>query len=201
MNLENIRFRSKKELSKIALESLKEAFGVINGVKEHDFSQSSVIVYAKDFKTECGFAYALGAIGKHYKDSDDIIVRYSKPENKETGEVMVCFEVLRSKAKVFLKWLKDRKEPLYFFITSVKEIKDSVKFLNSLGVKDDEGNGISNFVEEMKKHFDPTQNKILVDIRLYGDVPTIVWDYVGKLYECDVTYEMAKAEISGIFSK
>ena len=191
---------SRREHSKIAIESLKEALGVIEGVKKQDLSVSPAVVYAKDFNTDYGFAYAMGALGMHYKDSDEIIVRYSKPEDKETGEINICFEVFRSKPKVFQKWLKERGEenPLYFFITSSKEMKDSIKFLNSLGVKDDEGDSISHCLEDMKKHFDPTQNKIYVDIRLYDNIPTMSWSYVGKLYECDINYDMFKEEVNKV---
>lgn len=193
-----IKFPNKEENRKIAIESLKEALGVVEGVKKHDFSSSPVVVYAKDFNTKCGFAYAMGALGKHYKDSEDIIVRYSKPENKETGDVMVCFEVLKSKTKVFLKWMKEHNEPIYFVMASAKEIKECVKFFNSLGVKDDDGESISYYAESMKSDFDPTQSKIYVDIRLYDGVPTMVWSYVGKMYECDKAFDAVKEEIKTI---
>lgn len=198
MDLTGLRLKTNREHSKTAIESLKEALGVIKEVKEHDFESSSVVVYAKDFKTEAGFAYAMGALGKHFKDFDDIVVRYSKPKNDETGEIMVCFEVLKSKAKIFLKWMKEHNEPIYFVVASNKEIKECVKFFKSLAVKDDDGESISYFTESMKSDFDPTQNKIYVDIRLYDEVPTMEWNYVGKMYECDKTFGMVKESIKEI---
>ena len=199
MITDKMNLRSRKELTMISIEGLKEALGVVENVKKQDFV-NPIVVYAKDFKSEFGFALALGAIAKHFKDSEDIVVRYSKPENKETKEIMTCFEVFRSKSKVFLKWLKERGEenPSYFLITSSKEIKESIKFLNSLGVKNDEGESISNCTEDMKKYFDPIENKIYVDIRLYDNIPTMSWSYVGKFYECDVNYEMFKEEVKGV---
>lgn len=193
-----MRIPSKEEHRKMAIESLKEALKVVEEVKKHDLSESPAIVYANYFMTECGFAYAMGAIGMHFKDSDDVIVRYSKPENKETGEIMVCFEVFKSKAKVFLNWMKERNEPIYFVMSSSKEIKECIKFFNSLGVKDDEGESISYFAENMKVDFDPTQSKVYVDIRLYDGVPTMAWSHVGNMYECDKTYNMVKEEIKSV---
>lgn len=186
------------KIDKVYLESLKEAMGVFEGVKKQDLSVNPVIVYAKDFKSENGFAYAMNLCGKYFKDVDDVIVRYVKPENKETGEILVNFQVLKSKAKVFYKWFKEQTDPLYFVFTSNKEMKEGIKFLNSLGVKGDDGESIADYAEEMKAEFNPNETKVYVDIRMYDGIPTLSWSYVGKFYECDKDFNSVKELIKSI---
>lgn len=183
---------------KIHDESMKEAVGVFEGIKKQDLSIVPVIVYARDFKTERGFAYCMDMCGKYFKDSDDVIVRYAKPEDKETGEVSVNFQVLKSKTKMFLNWFRKQTETLYFVCTSVREIKECIKFFNSLGVKGDDGESILVFADEMKADFNPDESKIYVAIMMFDNVPTLSWSQVGKFYECDHNFSDIKETIENV---
>lgn len=62
-------------------------------------SETPLVIYANDCPDVETFAEALFSVADRYKDSDEIIVRYSKPEDKKTGEVRVCFEVVKDKNK------------------------------------------------------------------------------------------------------
>jgi hypothetical protein len=73
--------------------------------------------------------------GRHLVNEEDIVVRYSKPYNDDRTDVIVRFQILRSKAKMFFNYLKNNDTKISCVLCSNKDIKDAIKFFNSLGVK------------------------------------------------------------------
>lgn len=113
----------------------KEVSLLIDKLKETEVTAEPITFNLSDFTSSEMFAEAMFACGDLYKDSEDIVVRYSKPYNEEKTDVIVRFQVLRSKAKIFYNYLKWNETKFNCFLTSNKEIKEAIKFFNSLGVK------------------------------------------------------------------
>lgn len=88
-----------------------------------------------DFDSDIDFANSMTLAGRHLVNEEDIVVRYSKPYTEDKTDIIVRFQVLRSKAKMFKNYLKWNDMKISCFITSNKEIKEAIKFFNSLGVK------------------------------------------------------------------
>ena len=126
--------------NKVALE---EANIVMDEIKETEITVEPITFKASSFTSARAFSKAMFMTAEYFKDNSDIIVRHSKPENKESGEITVCFQILKSKAKMFSKHLAKTKEKLTFTLSSNKDIKSCIKSLNSLGVKGDKGEPLS----------------------------------------------------------
>lgn len=88
-----------------------------------------------DFEDGSDFAKSMFLAGRYLFKEDDIVVRYSKPYTEDKTDVIVRFQILRSKAKMFYNYLKNNETKIACFLTSNKEIKEGIKFFNSLGVK------------------------------------------------------------------
>jgi hypothetical protein len=88
-----------------------------------------------DFEENGDFAKSMFLAGRYLLKEDDIVVRYSKPYTEDKTDVIVRFQILRSKAKMFCNYLKNNDTKIACFLTSNKEIKEGIKFFNSLGVK------------------------------------------------------------------
>ena len=88
-----------------------------------------------DFEDSSDFAKSMFLAGRYLFKEDDIVVRYSKPYTEDKTDVIVRFQILRSKAKMFYNYLKNNETKIACFLTSNKEIKEGIKFFNSLGVK------------------------------------------------------------------
>ena len=89
----------------------------------------------KDFEEEEDFAKSMVLAGRYLCKEEDIVVRYSKPYTEDKTDVIVRFQILRSKAKMFLNYLKWNDTKFNCFLTTNKEVKEAMKFFNSLGVK------------------------------------------------------------------
>jgi hypothetical protein len=113
----------------------KEVSLIINKLKDIEITAEPITFKLTDFSSSEMFAEAMFACTKLYKDSEDIVVRYSKPYNEDKTDVIVQFQILRSKAKIFYNYLKWNETKINCFLTSNKEIKEAIKFFNSLGVK------------------------------------------------------------------
>ncbi len=90
-----------------------------------------------DFETVEDFAKSMFLAGRHLHNEEEIVVRYSKPYTEDKKDVIVQFQILRSKAKMFFNYLRWNDASFRCFLTSNKEIKEAIKFFNSLGVKGD----------------------------------------------------------------
>jgi len=88
-----------------------------------------------DFESDKDFAASMVLAGRHLVNEEDIVVRYSKPYNEDKTDVIVRFQILRSKAKMFFNYLKNNDTKISCILCSNKDIKDAIKFFNSLGVK------------------------------------------------------------------
>lgn len=196
--------KSKEAIEKELNDAKEETKSIIEYIEEIGVSSEPITFYAKDFKGERSFAYALFNVAAYYKNSNDVIVRYAKPENKETKEILTCFQVLKSKAKIFDKYVDGLSEPINFLVSSNKEIKDAIKFFNSLGVKDENGNGLlmkgSDLSDAIKNALKQNENKIYMEIKKSKEVNEVVLDW----YPVDIDfnakdYDTAKIEVKSIF--
>ena len=94
-----------------------------------------IVFKLTDFETVEDFTKSMFLAGRHLYEEDDIVVRYSKPYTEDKSDVIVQFQIVRSKAKMFFNYLKWNDTKFSCFLTSNKEIKEAIKFFNSLGVK------------------------------------------------------------------
>ena len=88
-----------------------------------------------DFESNKDFANSMTLAGRHLVDEEDIVVRYSKPYTEDKSDIIVRFQILRSKAKMFFNYLKSNDTKISCVLCSNKEIKEAIKFFNSLGIK------------------------------------------------------------------
>jgi hypothetical protein len=95
-----------------------------------------------DFEEKDDFAKSMFLAGRYLFKEDDIVVRYSKPYTEDRSDVTVRFQILRSKAKMFFNYLKNNDTKINCVLCSNKEIKEAVKFFNSLGVKGEDMVGL-----------------------------------------------------------
>ena len=89
----------------------------------------------KDFEEEIDFTKSMFLAGRRLVDEEEIVVRYSKPYTEDRSDVIVRFQILRSKAKMFFNYLKNNGTEISCILLSNKDIKEAIKFFNSLGVK------------------------------------------------------------------
>lgn len=134
-----------------------------------------------DFESSEDFAKSMILSGRYFFNEKDIIVRYSKPFTEDGKDVIVQFQILRSKAKMFFNYFNGNKNAypkrIGCFLTSNKEYKEFIKFFNSLGVKDEDGNSISNYASTFKEIVEETKKTVgegyetymYVSIRLKSD--------------------------------
>ena len=71
-----------------------------------------------DFETVEDFGKSMFLAGRYLYNEDDIVVRYSKPYNEDKTDVIVQFQILRSKAKMFFNYLKWNDIKINCFLTS-----------------------------------------------------------------------------------
>lgn len=195
--------KTKEELdaeNAVALENANKVLSKLDGV---EITVDPIIFDVKEFSSFRAFASAMFIAGKHYANTDDIIVRYTKPENKETHEVSIQFHVLKSKAKVFQKYMRENNTSFEFVLSSSNEIKSCVKFLNSLGVKGEGGEPLSSketdYARDMKDSFKNGENKVYVFVEYdkYNDTALLGWNLVNTDYIAP-NYNELKANIDSI---
>ena len=161
-----------------------------------EITTEPITFYASEFPTDFSFALAMKEASNMFKDSEDIIVRYSKPEDKETKEIKICFQVLRSKSKLFYNYMLETEHIFEFSLSSGGSIKSCIKFLNSLGVKDDEGNPLSSKEKDTAKEIKDalaTLNggKVYCEVKLNKEINTITFDWYVTLDKKDETADFA----------
>lgn len=195
---------TKEELEKERIAAEKEATNIfLNKIDGVEITTEPIIFDAKEFSSFKAFAIAIFIAGKHYADTDDIIVRYTKPENKETREVSIQFHILKSKAKVFQKYMRENNTSFEFVLSSNNEIKSCVKLLNSLGVKGEGGEPLSSketdYARDMKDSFKNGENKVyvLVEYSKDNDTALLEWNLVNDDYSSS-TYDEFKTKINSI---
>jgi hypothetical protein len=184
----------------VALENANKVFYKLDGV---EITVEPIIFNVKEFVSAHAFALAMEIASKRYADTDDIIVRYTKPEDKETHEIYIQFHVLKSKAKMFQKFMNETDETFEFSVETSNEIKSCVKYLNSLGTKGEGGEPLSSketdYAKDMKDALTKGENKVFVMVK-YDDelgTPLLEWNLVGADYEC-ANFEEVKNKIDAI---
>lgn len=85
-----------KAINEVAEEEAKIVLGDLNKL---EVTAEPITFYSRDFATIAGFPKAMFKAGDFFADTDDVIVRYAKPEDKETHEVFPCFQIFKSKGK------------------------------------------------------------------------------------------------------
>lgn len=208
-NLELIQWvkahcKSKTEVDAIVIPSCLEADKMLvtklNGV---EITVIPIVFDSREFNTINGFSSAMFKAAEKYKDSDDIIVRYVKVEDEDNGDVYAQFHILKSKAKIFKKHMVSTNSTYEFIVESNGDIKDCVKYFNSLGVKGDDGEPISSkrtdYAKDMKDAFRKAENKLYVVVKCCGGMPTLSWSIVGIQHECE-KFENIKKVIDSIIN-
>lgn len=195
--------KSKEQLNTekaVALENANKVLSKLDGV---EITVDPIIFDIKEFESAHAFAVAMSIASKRYADTDDIIVRYTKPEDKETHEIYIQFHVLKSKAKMFQKFMSETNETFEFSVETSNEIKSCVKYLNSIGTKGDGGEPLSSketdYAKDMKDALTKGENKVFVMVK-YDDelgTPLLEWNLVGADYEC-ANFEEVKSKIDTI---
>ena len=198
--------KSKEQLdaeNAVALENANKVLSKLDGV---EITVEPIIFDVKEFVSAHAFALAMEIASKRYADTDDILVRYTKPEDKETHEIYIQFHVLKSKAKMFNKYMLEYDESFSFILDNGNDIKSCVKLFNSLGVKGSNGERLSSketdYAKDMKDSFKNGENKILVSVfTVYdndnGNYVTLEWNVVSNGYEC-IDFEEVKNKINTI---
>lgn len=195
--------KSKEQLDTekaVALENANKVLSKLDGV---EITVDPIIFDIKEFESAHAFAVAMSIASKRYADTDDIIVRYTKPEDKETHEIYIQFHVLKSKAKMFQKFMSETNETFEFSVETSNEIKSCVKYLNSIGTKGEGGEPLSSketdYAKDMKDALTKGENKVFVMVK-YDDelgTPLLEWNLVGADYEC-ANFEEVKSKIDTI---
>ena len=175
-------------------------------LKESEITVDPITIHLHDFSSSRGFAMAMFKAAELYRDSDDIIVRYSKPIDKDNGNVYPQFQVMKSKAKVFWKHMLSTDDSFSFVLDSASDIKSCVKFFNSLGVKGEDGESLSSketdYSKDMRDAFIKGENKILVLIFVdfdeeNGDYITLEWNVMDNEFEGN-SFEEVKNKVKSI---
>lgn len=195
--------KSKEQLDAENAAALENANKVLSKLDGVEITVEPIIFDVKEFESAHAFAVAMSIANKRYADTDDILVRYTKPEDKETHEIYIQFHVLKSKAKMFQKFMNETDETFEFSIETSNEIKSCVKYLNSLGTKGEGGEPLSSketdYAKDMKDALTKGENKVFVMVK-YDDelgTPLLEWNLVGADYEC-ANFEEVKNKIDAI---
>lgn len=195
--------KSKEQLdaeNAVALENANKVLSKLDGV---EITVEPIIFDVKEFESAHAFAVAMEIASKRYADTDDILVRYTKPEDKETHEIYIQFHVLKSKAKMFQKFMNETGETFEFSVETSNEIKSCVKYLNSLGTKGEGGEPLSSketdYAKDMKDALTKGENKVFVMVKCDDElgIPLLEWNLVGADYEC-ANFEEVKNKIDAI---
>ena len=195
--------KSKEQLNAENAVALENANKVLSKLDDMEITVDPITFDVKEFGSAYAFAIAMSIASKRYADTDDIIVRYTKPEDKETHETYIQFHILKSKAKMFQKFMNETDETFEFSVETNNEIKSCVKYLNSLGTKGEGGEPLSSketdYAKDMKDALTKGENKVFVIVN-YDDelnTPLLEWNLVGADYEC-ANFEEVKNKIDTI---
>ena len=173
----------------------------INTIELMNFTTEPTSFYETSFSSSNEFAEVMFACGKMFKDSEDIIVRYAKPIDKETNEVKVCFQILRSKSKIFKRHIVENDESFIFSVKSAKDVKSCIKYLNSLGVKADDGENLTEsgyetiISNDVKEH-----GNMKIHVFKHDNYPLLEWSRVGDDEEV-TDYKEIKEQIEKMFTR
>lgn len=167
-----------------------------------------------DFESDMDFANSMTLAGRHLVNEEDIVVRYSKPYTEDKSDIIVRFQILRSKAKMFFNYLKGNDTKISCVLCSNKEIKEAIKFFNSLGVKGEDMTSLSSkemdYTSMLKEALDDYNKdkgedtcSLIVSISIEhddnteNDYPMLSYDFIegNDFSNFDVTKAWVKSEI------
>ena len=168
-----------------------------------------------DFENPLDFSKSMFLAGRHLVNEEDIVVRYSKPYNDDRTDVIVRFQILRSKAKMFFNYLKNNDTKISCILCSNKDIKDAIKFFNSLGVKGEDMISLSSkemdYTSILKEALDDYNKSkgedntcsLIISISIEhndnteNDYPMLSYDFIdgNNFSNFDVTKAWVKGEI------
>lgn len=196
---------SKEELEYELSKANEESDKMLSKLDGIEITVNPIVFDSNDFSTVLAFNIALFEAARRYKDTNDILVRYTKPKDKETKEQHIQFHILKSKAKVFKNYMLSSDDSFAFSLESASEIKDCVKFFNSLGVKGEDGESITSdgndCSKDMRDAFKKCDNKVFVNIYMVfdeeGNYVALEWYLVGADKEC-CKYEDIKNKVKEI---
>lgn len=195
--------KSKEQLDTENAVALKNANKILSKLDGMEITVEPIIFDVKEFESAHAFAVAMSIASKRYADTDDILVRYTKPEDKETHEIYIQFHILKSKAKMFQKFMNETDETFEFSVETNNEIKSCVKYLNSLGTKGEGGEPLSSketdYAKDMKDALIKGENKVFITVSYDNElsIPLLEWNLVGADYEC-ANFEGVKNKIDAI---
>ena len=195
--------KSKEQLDAENAAALENANKILSKLDGVEITVDPIIFDEKEFESAHAFAMAMFIASKRYADTDDIIVRHAKPEDKKTHEIYVQFHVLKSKAKMFQKFMNETNEVFEFSVETSNEIKSCVKYFNSIGTKGEGGEPLSSketdYTKDMKDVFKKGENKVFVMVKYDSElgVPLLEWNLVEADYEC-ANFEKTKNKIDTI---
>ena len=195
--------KSKEQLDTENAVALKNANKILSKLDGMEITVEPIIFDVKEFESAHAFAVAMSIASKRYADTDDIIVRYTKPEDKETHEIYIQFHILKSKAKMFQKFMNETDETFEFSVETNNEIKSCVKYFNTLGTKGEGGEPLSSketdYAKDMKDALIKGENKVFITVSYDNElsIPLLEWNLVGADYEC-ANFEGVKNKIDAI---
>ena len=199
----NKNCKSKEEIESKRVEALLEAYGALDRLNGVDITVEPIVFDVRGFSSPLAFSMALFMAAERYRDTDDILVRYTKPKNDETHEVSIQFHILKSKTKMYQNFMRETNGVFEFSVETSNEIKSCVKYFNSLGTKGEGGESLSSketdYAKDMKDALKKGENKVFVIVS-YDDelgVPLLEWNLVGADYEC-ANFEEVKSKIDTI---
>ena len=205
-NWTNTHCKSRDALVNERNEAILEASVALAMLDTMEITTDPITFDSRGFKTVKAFSTALFMASEEYKDSDDIIVRYTKPKNKDTNTVSIQFNVLKSKTKIFRKYMYESNDTLEFCLDSANDIKSCVKFFNSLGVKGVGRESLTSketdYSKDMRDALKKGENKIYVTIGKFVDLDDFTyilleWNLVSADYNAD-KYEDIKLKVESI---
>jgi len=195
--------KSKEEVESNEYEALCEANSVLDKLNGIEITTEPIVFDSRDFSSPLAFSMALLIASKRYADTDDIVVRYTKPKNEDTKEISIQFRVLKSKAKLYQKFMRETNGIFEFCVESSGDIKSCVKYLNSLGTKGFGGEPLSSkeidYSKDMRDAFNKDENKVYIIVKYDKSLglPLLEWNLVNIDYECP-KFEEVKNKINAI---
>ena len=160
-----------------------------------------------DFEKEEDFAKSMFLAGQCFLSEDEIVVRYSKPYTEDKSDIIVRFQILRSKAKIFSRYMAESGKSFIFTVNTANNIKSCVKLFNSLGVKGMEGESMLSkevdYTRDMKDSLIKGENKICVEVsfKTYEwETPRLDW-WTIEADDPTKDYLVVKETINEIFNK
>lgn len=184
----------------------------LNGLELATVDANPITFNLTDFESDMDFAKSMVLAGRHLVDEEDIVVRYSKPYTEDKSDIIVRFQILRSKAKMFFKYLKSNDIKISCVLCSNKEIKEAIKFFNSLGVKGEDMTSLSSkemdYTSMLKEALDDYNKdkgedtcsliitvSIAHDDNTENDYPMLSYDFIDGDYYSN--FEATKAWVKG----